>query len=89
MPGLRIHDCRHTWALQGIMNGVGLPTVGRLPGHRRLATTAIYAHFDDNALQAIVKKTAVGIATAMGFKGELPPETRNARPVRPRPSDLC
>ena len=24
LPGLRIHDCRHTWASQGVMNGVGL-----------------------------------------------------------------
>ena len=28
LPGLRIHDCRHTWASQGVMNGVGLTTVG-------------------------------------------------------------
>ena len=30
LPGLRIHDARHTWASQGVMNGVGLTTVGRL-----------------------------------------------------------
>ncbi len=67
LPGLRIHDCRHTWASQGIMNGVGLPTVGRLLGHRRLATTAIYAHLDDSALQAAAEKAAGQIAKAMGF----------------------
>ena len=32
LPGLRIHDLRHTWASQGVMNGVGLTTVGRLLG---------------------------------------------------------
>ena len=51
LPGLRIHDARHTWASQGIMNGAGLTTVGatararqaphhshlRPPGRRRLA----------------------------------------------------
>ena len=68
LPGLRIHDCRHTWASQGIMNGVGLPTVGRLLGHRRLATTAIYAHLDDSALQAAAEKAAGRIAKAMGFE---------------------
>ena len=51
MHGLRIHDCRHTWASQGVMNGVGLTTVRRLLGHRRRSTTAIYAHLDDAALQ--------------------------------------
>ena len=71
LPGLRIHDCRHTWASQGIMNGVGLPTVGRLLGHKRLATTAIYAHLDDNALQAAAEQAAGRIAKAMGF--EVPP----------------
>ena len=33
------------------MNGVGLTTVGKLLGHRRRGTTAIYAHLDDTALQ--------------------------------------
>ena len=33
LPGLRIHDCRHTWASQGVMNGVGLTTVGRAMGY--------------------------------------------------------
>ena len=71
LPGLRIHDCRHTWASQDIMNGVGLPTVGRLLGHTRLATTAIYAHLDDSALQAAAEKAAGRIAKAMRFKAGL------------------
>ena len=50
------------------MNGVGLPTVGRLLGHRCLATTAIYAHRDNSALQAAAEKAAGRIAKAMGFR---------------------
>ena len=68
LEDVRIHDCRHSFASQGIMNGVGLPTVGRLLGHRRLATTAIYAHLDDAALQGAAEKAAGRIAKAMGFK---------------------
>ncbi len=68
LPGLRIHDCRHTWDSQGVMNGVGLTTVGRLLGHRRRETTAIYAHLDDGALRA-----AAVIARAMGYSAEPPP----------------
>ena len=68
LPGLRIHDCRYTCASQGIMNGVGLPTVGRLLGHRRLATTAIYAHLDDAALHTAAEQAAGRIAKAMGFR---------------------
>ncbi len=68
LPGLRIHDCRHTWISQGVMNGVRLTTVGRLLGHRKRETTAIYAHLDDGAL-----RDAAVIAQAMGYKAEAPP----------------
>ena len=40
------------------MNGVGLTTVGRLLGHRRRETTAIYAHLDDGALQDAAAQAA-------------------------------
>jgi len=73
LPGLSIHDARHTWASQGIMNGVGLTTVGRLLGHRKRRTTAIYAHLDDNALQGAAVQAAGLIAKAMGYKAEPPP----------------
>ena len=73
LPGLRIHDCRHTWASQGVMNGVGLTTVGRLLGHRQRETTAIYAHLDDGALREAAAQAAAVIARAIGYKVELPP----------------
>ena len=68
LPGLRIHDCRHTWASQGVMNGVGLSTVGRLLGHRQRETTAIYAHLDDGALRDAAAQAAAVIARAMGYR---------------------
>lgn len=70
LPGLRIHNCRRTYASQGVMNGVDLPTVGRLLGHRRLATTAIYADLDDAALQGAADKAAGRGAEAMGLSIE-------------------
>ena len=73
LPGLRIHDCRHTWASQGVMNGVGLTTVGRLLGHRQRETTAIYAHLDDRALRDAATQAAIVVARAMGYKTEAPP----------------
>ena len=54
------------------MNGSGLPTVGRLLAHKRLAITAIYAHLDDNAFQAAAEKAAGRVARAMGFEAETP-----------------
>ena len=56
------------------MNGVGLTTVGRLLGHRKRSTTAIYAHLDDNALQDATAQAARVIAEAMGYTPEPLPE---------------
>ncbi len=72
LSGLRIHDLRHTWASQGVMNGVGLTTVGRLLGHRRRETTAVYAHLDDAALRDAAAQAAYVIARAMGFSAGAP-----------------
>ena len=72
LPGLRIHDCRHTWASQGVMNGVGLNTVGRLLGHRQRETTAIYVHLDDAALRDTAAQAAAFIARAMGYRAKVP-----------------
>ena len=73
LPGLRIHDCRHTWASQGVINGVGLTTVGRMLGHRDRETTAIYAHLDDTALRDAAAQAASVIARALGYKAEASP----------------
>ncbi len=72
LAGLRIHDCRHTWASQGVMNGVGLTTVGRLLGHRQRETTAIYAHLDDAALYDAAAQVANVMARVMDFKETAP-----------------
>ncbi len=50
------------------MNGIDLPTVGRLLGHRWLEITANYAHLDDAALHTAAEQAAGRIARAMGFK---------------------
>ena len=89
LPGVRIHDLRHSFASQGVMNGVGLPTVGRLLGHRRRDTTAIYAHFDDGALRNAADQAAGVIAHAMRYRGTAPPlgvdEDLNREPETPSP----
>ena len=44
-----------------------LATVGHLPGHRKPATTAIYALLDDASRHTAAEKTAGRIAKAMEF----------------------
>ena len=41
---VRLHDCRHSYASRALALGEGLPTIGKLLGHRKIATTARYAH---------------------------------------------
>ena len=62
LPGLRVHDLRHTFASHAAMNKETLPMIGRLLGHPNAGSTARYAHFDD---YHHVLKAAEQIATAM------------------------
>ena len=92
LSGLRIHDCRHTCASQGVINGVGLPTVGRLLGHRSHRTTAIYAHLDDAALRDAAAQTSLVIAGAMRFKAKSQSDNKSSDSDdelqhRPEPED--
>ncbi|ATW05728.1 tyrosine-type recombinase/integrase [Sphingorhabdus sp. YGSMI21] len=47
LPGLRVHDLRHTFASHAAMNKETLPMIGRLLGHASVQSTARYAHMDD------------------------------------------
>ena len=51
LPGVRLHDLRHTFASFGAGGGFGLPVIGALLGHRNAATTARYAHLADDPLR--------------------------------------
>lgn len=44
LEGLRIHDLRHSFAAVGVSNGLGLPILAKLLGHRDTETTNRYAH---------------------------------------------
>jgi integrase/recombinase XerD len=49
------HRLRHTAASEVLRAGGGLPEVGQLLGHARLATTAIYAKIDRERLREIAR----------------------------------
>ena len=44
LDDVRIHDLRHTYASRALSLGESLPTIGKLLGHRKVGTTARYAH---------------------------------------------
>jgi integrase len=82
LAGLRLHDLRHTYASFGVGGGLGLPIIGKLLGHAQPATTARYAHLDNDPLRRATEKIGAEIAAAMGetlFSGaEIVPIDRRA-----------
>jgi integrase len=52
LPGVRIHDLRHTYAATAAGMGMSLPMIGKLLGHNQPATTARYAHLAADPIRA-------------------------------------
>ena len=65
LTGVRLHDLRHTYASFGAGGGLGLPIIGRLLGHAHTATTARYAHLDNDPLRSASELIAGRIAAAL------------------------
>jgi integrase len=70
LEGVRLHDLRHTYASFGAGGSLGLPIIGRLLGHTQAATTARYAHLDNDPLRRAAEAIGGRIAAALdGKKG--------------------
>ena len=59
---VRIHDLRHSYASRALALGESLPMIGRLLGHRRIETTARYAHLAQESVQASAERIAESLA---------------------------
>lgn len=74
LPGVRIHDLRHSFASVGASGGDSLVVIGALLGHRDTGTTARYAHLSNDPLRAAADRIAGTIAAAMkGESGDMVP----------------
>ena len=71
LVGVRLHDLRHTYASFGAGSGLGLPIIGRLLGHTQAATTARYAHLDNDPLRRASEAIGGRIAAALEGKGSV------------------
>ncbi len=69
LSGVRLHDLRHTYASFGAGGGLGLPIIGRLLGHAQAATTARYAHLDNDPLRRASESIAGRISAALDGNG--------------------
>src|SRR5205814_8872885 len=65
LNGVRLHDLRHTYASFGAGGGLGLQIIGRLLGHAHAATTARYAHLDNDPLRRASEAIAGRISAAL------------------------
>lgn len=54
LPSATIHDFRHTFASHLAMQGVPLPTIQKLMGHKNIMTLMIYAHLSESHIQQSV-----------------------------------
>ena len=59
--GMVSHELRHSFASRALALGEGLPMIGKLLGHRKVQTTARYAHLRRESVQASTAKVAESI----------------------------
>lgn len=82
LTGVRLHDLRHTYASFGAGIGLGLPILGGLLGHAQAATTARYAHLDNDPLRRASELIAGRMAAALG--GSQPAKVQPLQEVNKR-----
>jgi integrase len=68
LPGVRIHDLRHSFASVGAGAGNSLLIIGALLGHKDPSTTARYAHLANRPLLDVADRIAENIAAALSGK---------------------
>ena len=61
LDDVRIHDARHSYASRALALGESLPMIGRLLGHRKVTTTARYAHLARDTEKASAVKVGASI----------------------------
>ena len=65
LPGLRIHDLRHSFASEAINAGASLYLTGSVLGHRQAATTQQYAHIQSSPVRNLASSTAARIQASL------------------------
>lgn len=79
LDDVRIHDLRHSFASQALAQGLGLPTIGRLLGHKSVQSTARYAHLADDPVKLAALSVSAGVARLLrGGKDDDPKDEKVA-----------
>ena len=69
LPGLRLHDLRHSWASVAAMNGVDMVTIAKLLGHALVETTERYTHLSDRSVADAADRVSNRIDAALAGRG--------------------
>ena len=87
LDDVRIHDGRHSYASRALALGEGLPSIGGLLGHRKVTTTARYAHLARDTEKAAAAKVGGSIgADILGIRAGMSTSPRPAPPGSTRSS---
>jgi len=70
LPGLRLHDLRHSWASTAAMNGVDMVTIAKLLGHALVETTERYVHLSDRSVADAADRVSNRIHAALAGREE-------------------
>ena len=86
LPGVRLHDLRHSFASHAAARSETLPMIGKLLGHAKLQTTSRYAHLDDGHVLDAAERIGCLLADIIGEDRSLNSNTRcdTELPIRDR-----
>ena len=69
---VRIHDLRHSFASRALALGESLPMIGKLLGHRKVQTTARYAHLARDSVKAAAARVAESLRADLAGEADAP-----------------
>ena len=69
LEDVRLHDLRHSFASRALALGESLPMIGKLLGHRKVQTTARYAHLAQDSVKASAARVAESLRADMAGSG--------------------
>ena len=69
LEDVRLHDLRHSFASRALALGESLSMIGKLLGHRKVQTTARYAHLAQDSVKASAARVAESLKADMARGG--------------------
>ena len=70
LDDVRIHDLRHSFASRALALGESLPMIGKLLGHRKVQTTARYAHLARDSIKSSAARVAESLRADLSGETE-------------------